>query len=114
MSIVRTMKTLAAINIRQYERAVESLANYNRTIEMGFQILLRNLPEEVSLAKNTQHTTLGIIIFGSDQGMCGQFNEQIGNLAMEELARLWLPKADRLILALGARLTAYLEALEQP
>src|SRR5690606_27561652 len=72
------------------------------------------LPEEVSLAKNTQHTTLGIIIFGSDQGMCGQFNEQIGNLAMEELARLWLAKADRLILALGARLTAYLEALEQP
>src|SRR5690606_41902884 len=72
------------------------------------------LPEEVFLAKNTQHTTPGIIIFGSDQGMCGQFNEQSGNQAMEELARLWLPKADRLILALGARLTAYLEALEQP
>jgi F-type H+-transporting ATPase subunit gamma len=114
MSIVKTMKTLAAINIRQYERAVESLANYNRTIEMGFQVLLRNLPEEVSLAENVQHTTLGTIIFGSDQGMCGQFNEQIGDLAMEELARLRLPKADRLILALGVRLTAYLEALEQP
>ncbi len=40
-SLVRTMKALAAVSIRQYERAVESLADYNRTVEMGFQILLR-------------------------------------------------------------------------
>ncbi len=29
-SIVRTMKTIAAVAIRQYERAVESLSEYNR------------------------------------------------------------------------------------
>jgi len=40
-SLVRTMKALAAVSIRQYERAVESLADYNRTVEMGFQILMR-------------------------------------------------------------------------
>ena len=33
--IVRTMKSLAAVSIRQYERAVQSLAPYYRTVELG-------------------------------------------------------------------------------
>jgi F-type H+-transporting ATPase subunit gamma len=40
-SVVKTMKTLAAINIRQYEKAVESLTEYDRTLVMGWQILLK-------------------------------------------------------------------------
>ncbi|MEQ8960851.1 MAG: F0F1 ATP synthase subunit gamma, partial [Coleofasciculus sp. C2-GNP5-27] len=40
-SVVKTMKALAAVSIRQYEKAVESLVEYNRTIEMGLQILLK-------------------------------------------------------------------------
>ena len=34
-AVVRVMKALAAASIRQCERAVESLAEYNRTIEAG-------------------------------------------------------------------------------
>ena len=41
-SIVRTMKVLAAVSIRQYERALESLTDYNRTVEMGLQVVLHN------------------------------------------------------------------------
>ena len=40
-SVVKTMKAMAAVSIRQYEEAVESLEQYNRTIDMGFQIALR-------------------------------------------------------------------------
>ena len=39
-SIVKTMKALAAVSIRQYEKAVESLAEYNRTVEMGLRVIL--------------------------------------------------------------------------
>ncbi|GIW83191.1 MAG: hypothetical protein KatS3mg105_4998 [Gemmatales bacterium] len=40
-SLVRTMKAMAAVNIRHLERAVESLADYRRTVEMGLQVVLR-------------------------------------------------------------------------
>jgi hypothetical protein len=35
-SLVKTMKAMAAVNIRQYEKALASLRTYDRTIKMGF------------------------------------------------------------------------------
>lgn len=113
LSIVKTMKSLAALNIRQYERAVESLADYNRTVEMGFQVLLRDHPNGFEpVSRPSQYT--GVVIFGSDQGMCGSFNEQIVSFAIRELGRLHIPKGDRLIVAIGARTIPYLESSDQP
>jgi len=114
LSVVKTMKTLAAINIRQYERAVEALDDYNRTIELGFQVLLHQQSNEILPVRSTPHNDLGAIIFGSDHGMCGQFNEQITTFSMEELSRLGVSRSHRTILSLGARITAYLEAEGQP
>jgi F-type H+-transporting ATPase subunit gamma len=74
-SVVTTMKTLAAVSIRQYEDAVEALADYNRSIELGFQIVLRVQPFHVEPGETPRRT--GAVVFGSDQGMCGQFNEEI-------------------------------------
>ena len=77
-SVVKIMKTISASNIREYERAVESLGEYNRTIEMGFQIVMRNRPKELLDIKPVEKKKrLGAVIFGSDQGLCGSFNEQI-------------------------------------
>jgi F-type H+-transporting ATPase subunit gamma len=86
-SVVKTMKALAAVSIRQYEKAVEALADYNRTVEMGLQILLRNRQEKRS-DRSPEKENLGIIIFGSDQGMCGQFNDQIVSYFLENLANI--------------------------
>ena len=84
------MKALAAVSIRQYEQAVESLSEYNRTVEMGFQILLRDrffagepLCANYKQTFNLTQTKLGAIVFGSDQGLCGQFNEQIAQYFRE-------------------------------
>ena len=44
-SVVRIMKTISASNIREYEKAVESLNEYNKTIEMGLQIVMMNKPD---------------------------------------------------------------------
>ena len=35
LGVVKTMKALAAVSIRQYQRSVESLADYNRTVRDG-------------------------------------------------------------------------------
>ena len=50
-SVVKIMKTISASNIREYEQAVESLKEYNKTIEMGLQIVMRNKPEELLTAR---------------------------------------------------------------
>ncbi|MDB9348272.1 F0F1 ATP synthase subunit gamma [Nodularia spumigena] len=113
-SVVKTMKALAAVSIRQYQTAVESLADYNRTIEMGLQIVLRQryFSEQrgILASANTSksYNSFGVIIFGSDQGLCGQFNEQIANFAVEQLNDLQ-PKHIK-IAAVGARLILPLEA----
>ena len=107
-SLVRTMKALAAVSIRQYEKAVESLVEYNRTVEMGFQILLRE--REMSLFKGWEtKKCLGAVVFGSDLGMCGQFNEQIAAYALESMKKLGCEPVDTSCIVVGARVTGYLE-----
>ena len=113
-SIVKTMKALAAVSIRQYEKAVASLATYARTIELGFQVVLRNRPGELAATGVIRRRRLGAIVFGSDQGMCGQFNEQIAAYAIAGMAKLETPPENRLVLALGGRVVARLEEAGQP
>lgn len=114
LSVVKTMKTLSAINIRQYERAAESLDDYYQNVELGFQVVLRR--QMVTLPQTTTNVdgNVGVVLFGSDQGMCGQFNEQLARFAMDELTKLDIPIPKRIILALGSRLAAQLEAEEHP
>jgi F-type H+-transporting ATPase subunit gamma len=100
-SVVKTMKALAAANIRQYERAVESLAEYSRTIEMGLQILLRGGRPFVEAGRATSRTDLGAVIFGSQQGLAGQFNEQIAEYTVGQLAQAGSTTKDPRLLAVG-------------
>ena len=85
-SVVRTMKTLAAVSIRQYEQAVDSLEDFSETVEQGLKMVLWNSQAGPSLQDMQTDGTTGVIIFGSDQGMCGQFNEQIAAYALEHFS----------------------------
>lgn len=112
-SVVKTMKALAAVSIRQYEKAVESLTEYDRTLEKGWQILLKNHPE-LLLKKSSQATqSQGLVVFGSDWGMCGQFNEKIAEYTQDYLHNLLITKDKRHILAVGTRISDRLEAVGQ-
>lgn len=108
-SVVKSMKALAAVNIRQFEKAVESLAEYNRTVEMGLHILLRYKPGVMSQAKPAVMDRLGAVVFGSDQGMCGQLNDQIVSHAVKILEHTGVKLADRTLLAVGLRVAGRLE-----
>ena len=108
-SVVKTMKTLAAVSIRQYELAVASLAQYDRAIAMGFRMLLWNHPFHVEVPFSDQGKGLGAIVFGSDQGMCGQFNEQVCTHAINGLTARSTDQEKWSVLAVGIRAVARLE-----
>ena len=82
-SVIKTMKALAAVSIQQYESAIEALRDYSCTIELGLQILLsqprykaEKLWRSEYLTKPRRATGVGCF-WVSDQGLCGQFNQQI-------------------------------------
>lgn len=109
--IVRTMKVLAAVSIRQYERAQESLQHYNRSVELGLQALLRQQPVAGVRSVKKKVSTMGVIVFGSDHGLCGRYNESIASFSVEELDRWQLKK--RRVLVVGSRVEAALRGMGQ-
>ncbi len=114
LSVVKTMKALAAVSIRQYQRAVDSLRDYNRTVEMGLQIVLKERMGATMKRKNAPIKRLGVIVFGSDQGLCGQLNEQISVFTLDHIKSTGVKKENRKVLSVGARVADYVEDAGQP
>ena len=88
-SVVRAMKAMASSNITQYEMAVQSLQEYYRTISLGLYACFEN--EKLSVISNEgnkkDRKTIAVI-FGSDQGLVGRFNDTISSFAQETLKDL--------------------------
>ncbi len=110
-SVVKTMKALAGVNIRAYERAAHAVAEYNRTVEMGLQIALQRIPVHALPPKHPTGVKLGAIVFGSDQGMCGQLNDQVVSHASRALLKLAVKRESQALVAVGVRAAGQLEAL---
>lgn len=108
-SIVRTMKALATVSIRQYEDAVASLAEYARGVNLGMQALLRLRPDALPEISDSPAVRPGVIVFGSDQGLCGAFNEQIAARCLEKPPPGKGPGGGGPVLAVGTRVGARLE-----
>lgn len=114
LGVVKTMKALAAVNIRHFEEATKSLAEYNRAVSLGFQILMRNRPQGMSPGKEVSSAKVGAVVFGSDQGMCGQLNELIVTHALETLVSDGASTQNRAIIAVGHRVAERLTDAGQP
>lgn len=107
-SVVRTMKAVAASSIGQYEKSVRALADYYRTVELGLGACFRATGPSLAWAEpNSRPTgnTIGAVVFGSDQGLVGRFNEVVAEFAIETLAAL---PGEKQIWAVGARVHARL------
>jgi F-type H+-transporting ATPase subunit gamma len=88
-SVVRTMKAMATANIGQYEIAVQSLQEYYRTILLGIHVCFkRKNILLISDEGNGHDRTTVVVIFGSDQGMVGRFNETIITFAQQTIKNL--------------------------
>lgn len=107
-SIVRTMKSLSAVSIRQYEQAEEALSGYEHTLELGLTALLqdrasRGLSQPGSFGAATGREA--VIVIGSDRGLCGRYNEVIARFAQDVIG-----EADMRLTVIGARAAARLGA----
>jgi len=90
-AVVRTMKGLAASSIGQYEQSVRALADYARTVELGLSACFRESEPAASVAPpktGTEAGVIGAIVFGSDQGLVGQFNDVVAGHAVATMAPL--------------------------
>ncbi len=107
-SVVRTMKAMAASNINQYEMAVQSLQDYYRTISLGLNACFHNKKISVAasteIRKNKQLTVA--VIFGSDQGLVGRFNDILTTFTEDTLRNVGDQKE---IWAVGERIYSRLE-----
>jgi len=107
-SVVRTMKAVAAASIVQYERSVAALADYYRTVELGLSACFRAAGAAAVISESkaaSQKRGIGAIVFGSDQGLVGQFNDAIAEHARQALAAL---PAVAQVWAVGERVRARL------
>lgn len=93
--IVRTMKVLAATSIRQYAQVVAAVADYGRTIELGLKAVLRDSFPTMAYRDGGR----AAIVFGSDHGLCGRFNEAVLDFAGERIGGRQVR-----LLAVGARI----------
>lgn len=91
-SVVKTMKSLAASNIGQYETAVVSLQDYYQTIALGIVAYFRDQQmDKISLTeqpKNNGENTICALVFGSDQGLVGSFNDSLADFVTQTLKTL--------------------------
>ena len=107
-SVVRTMKAVAASSIGQYEKSVRALADYYRTVELGLGACLRESGPAPLIAEPKRQPVagaIGAVVFGSDQGLVGQFNDVVADSALKALAAL--PGEPR-VWAVGERVHARL------
>ncbi len=90
-SVVRTMKAVAASSIGQYENSVHALAGYYRTVELGLGAYFRERGPASLMSERKTQTVSGeirAVVFGSDQGLVGQFNDVVADYAVKTLAAL--------------------------
>jgi F-type H+-transporting ATPase subunit gamma len=104
-SVVRTMKALAASSIGQYEKSVQALEVYYRTVELGLSACFRAAGSVVAEECPRPQQSIGVIVFGSDQGLVGQFNDVICDHVIKVLATL---PGEAKVWAAGERIQARL------
>jgi F-type H+-transporting ATPase subunit gamma len=106
-SVVRSMKALAASSVGQYEKSVLALADYDRTVQLGLSVCLRNRDAIAEPAGNAGASAKVVtaIVFGSDQGLVGQFNDVLADFVAKALDPL---PGEKRVWAVGERIRSRL------
>ena len=70
---------------------MRALADYYRTVELGLGACFREsgpAPLTAKLKKDPAARAIRAVVFGSDQGLVGQFNDVVADYAVKTLAAL--------------------------
>lgn len=112
-SIVGTMKALAAVSIRQYEQATVALRQYSRTVDLGLRAVLHERPRAATTGKD-RGASSAVIVWGSDHGLCGRFNEEIAAFVQRSQAARAAKGGKFRTIVVGRRISARLRAYRTP
>lgn len=108
-SVVKAMKAMAASNISQYEAAVASLGDYYHTVTLGIKAYLTAEKIQTVIEKpgrgKADEQTVCIIVFGSDLGLVGQFNDLLAGYVQQSLQAV---SGKKEIWVIGERIQALL------
>ena len=107
-SVVSAMKAMASSNIVQYNTAVNALGDYYHTVALGIIAYFRSQhietisdgKQDMENKKNDQDKLICVIVFGSDQGLVGQFNDSMADFVRDSL--MGLP-GRKVVWAIGER-----------
>lgn len=106
-SITHTMRGLAAVNLRHHEQAARAVSSYEAIVADGLQAALRDgRLDEIPAATPAVDAPTALIVFGSNQGLCGPINRYVATRAAEEAAQWPTPAR---VAAVGTRLATELE-----
>lgn len=101
--LVKTMKAMAAVGLRQFLACAEASQQYRQVLEAALSVVW---PEPHPAPRPA---TVMAVVFGSDQGLCGPFNESLAAFAAERL-----PAPPARVIAVGSRLDYPLRARGWP
>jgi F-type H+-transporting ATPase subunit gamma len=107
-SVVQAMKAKAAASIGQYANSVAALSGYARTVELGLGACFRQAPLLAAGPMSAQAAgdrSIRAVVFGSDQGLVGRFNDTLVEYARETLGG---QSCDANVWAVGERMSASL------
>ena len=96
-SVVNAMKALAASSIGQYEKSTLALDDYYRIVKLGLGVCLR----DTKLLQVKKSNIVTCIIFGTDQGLVGQFNELLSDFFLNTTGIL---SGDLRVIVIGERM----------
>jgi len=101
-SIVHTMKTLSAINAAPYEQAAQSIELYQQTLLQGLAAFVHRTGGVSLLTEAVQPNLRLLVVFGSDHGLCGNYNELLADKVAEYTQAE--PMLKQRILCIGSRM----------
>ncbi|MFT3855895.1 MAG: F0F1 ATP synthase subunit gamma [Ilumatobacteraceae bacterium] len=116
-TVVRTMKAMAASRITQFEMAVASLQDYYRTITLGLNACFRQtgaLDMWVSLRREKSERAGILLVFGTDQGLVGKFNEVVAAKVLKDMNAGGGGGRGRELWTVGERISSLLEDAGHP
>lgn len=85
-TIVSTMKAHASSNINQFQNAAKATMEYRKVLDMSLFVVLSEDDELLSFDDVKKGNRLHIV-FGSDHGLAGRFNERITSFVLEKISQ---------------------------
>jgi len=80
LNLVRNVKALAAVTIREQQMVSEALEVYEETVLDGLGLVARTLGTATDARDGRARSSEPArIVFGSDQGLCGTFNQRVAD-----------------------------------